>query len=31
MDIGEISPDMPLAQARRMVDIFASVGAERFM
>ena len=30
MDMGETGTDTPLAQARRMLDIFASVGAERF-
>ena len=30
MDIGEIGTDTCLAQARRMVDIFTSVGAEHF-
>jgi hypothetical protein len=28
--MGETGPDTPLAAARRMLDIFASVGAERF-
>jgi hypothetical protein len=28
--MGETGPDTPLMAARRMLDIFASVGAERF-
>jgi hypothetical protein len=30
MDMGETGTDPPLAEAYRMLDIFASIGAERF-